>query len=72
MKLKKTSVPSAAPGGAAIAERFRLDADSRAGKNDGPSKASATTAFVFGFIALVIMAVITCMMYVNWSVIGPQ
>jgi len=70
MKLKKSSVPS---GGAAIAERFRIDGDPRASSSAAaPSKAAATTAFIFGLIATGIMIAITTMMYVNWSLISPQ
>ncbi len=69
MKLKKSSVPS---GGAAIAERYRIDADPNATVAAGPSKAAATTVFVFGLIAFGIMAVVTGMMYVNWSLISLQ
>ena len=70
MKLKKSSVPS---GDAVIAERFRLDADTNSSNmSAAPSKAAATTVFVFGLIATLIMVVITGMMYVNWSLISPQ
>ena len=73
MKLKKSSVPSAAPGGAAIAERFRIDGDPReAAAPSGPSKAAATTVFVFGLIATGIMVAITVMMYVNWELVKLQ
>ncbi len=70
MKLKKSSVPS---GGAAIAERYRLDGDPNASSvSAAPSKAAATTVFVFGLITVGIMAAITGMMYVNWSLISMQ
>ena len=70
MKLKKSSVPS---GGAAIADRFKLDGDPRASNAPAaPSKAAATTVFIFGLIAIGIMAAITTMMYVNWSLISLQ
>ena len=68
MKLKKSSVPS---GGAAIAERFRIDGDPNASAAPAaPSTAAATTVFIFGLIATGIMAAITVMMYVNWSIIS--
>ena len=68
MKLKKSSVPSAVPGGAAIADRFRLDGDPRASNaSSAPSSVAATTVFIFGLITVFIMAVITGMMYVNWD-----
>ena len=73
MKLKKSSVPSGAQGGAAIAERFRIDGDPNASQPaSGPSKAAATTVFIFGLIAFGIMTAITVMMYVNWELVKLQ
>ena len=70
MKLKKSSVPST---GATIAERYRIDGDLNASAGAaGPSKAAATTVFIFGLIATGIMVAITTMMYVNWSLISLQ
>ena len=70
MKLKKSSVPS---GGAAIAERFRIDGDPRASKGAAaPSKAAATTAFIFAMIAIGIMSGIVAMMCLNWSLIAER
>ena len=70
MKLKKSSVPS---GGAAIAERFRIDGDSGASKSAAaPSKVAATTVFIFGLIAFGIMAAIVGMEYVDWSLTSLQ
>ena len=70
MKLKLSSVPTDTT---ATADPFRLDAVSSASNAPAaPSKAAATTVFVFGLIALCIMVAITGMMYVNWSLISPQ
>lgn len=70
MKLKKSSVPS---GGAAIAERFRIDGDPNASAAPAaPSKAAATTVFIFALITIGLMVVVTGMMYVNWSLISLQ
>lgn len=68
MKLKKSSVPSsAAAGGPVIADRFRLDADAKAGNE--PSASSVTTALVFVVLNILIIGAVVVMMYSNWGAV---
>ena len=59
------SSPSA--GGAAIADRFKLDLqDPSAKKGSGGGKA-ATVAAIAGFIALIVAGVLTFIIYQHWE-----
>lgn len=72
MKIKKTKMmktpASEGAGGAAIADRFKLDpVDTTAPRNGYISKKAATTALVFGLIAFVITVTLTVMIYKHWE-----
>lgn len=72
MKIKKTKMmktpASEGVGGAAIADRFKLDpVDTTAPRNGYISKKAATTALVFGLIAFVITVTLTVMIYKHWE-----
>lgn len=75
MKIKKPMTVKAQgteSGGAAIADRFKLDAiDSNANRAGTVSKKSATTALVFGLIALAITASLTWTLYKHWEFLMP-
>ena len=76
MKLKKpeSSAPEApaqpAMGGAAIAARFQLDGDPRAGKKGpaGVGKTSTIIALLAALAALGIAGFATWLMYSDWAV----
>ncbi len=70
MKIKKPIKVSpaeggAAPGGAAIADRFRLDAAPQAAKPKGATVSSkaAAFAFAFGTLALALLGFLVWMLY---------
>ncbi len=72
MKIKKTKMmktpASEGAGGAAIADRFKLDpVDTTAPRHGYISKSAATTALVFGLIAFVITVTLTVMIYKHWE-----
>ena len=80
MKIKKPKIvkapsaegaPAGAPsGGAAIADRFRLDtAPAKRGGTVG--RKSAATALVFGLIALAVMVALTLTIYKHWEFLMP-
>ena len=76
MKIKKTKMmktpASEGAGGAAIADRFKLDpVDTTAPRNGYISKKAATTALVFGLIAVVITVSLTVMIYKHWEFLMP-
>ena len=76
MKIKKTKMmktpASEGAGGAAIADRFKLDpVDTTAPRNGYISKKAATTALVFGLIAFVITVTLTVMIYKHWEFLMP-
>ena len=77
MKIKKTKVMKApggeGAGGAAIADRFKLDpvATTAAPRNGSISKTAATTALVFGLIALAVTVTLTVMIYKHWEFLMP-
>ena len=76
MKIKKTKMmktpASEGAGGAAIADRFKLDpVDTTAPRNGYISKNAATTALVFGLIAFVITVSLTVMIYKHWEFLMP-
>ena len=76
MKIKKTKMmktpASEGAGGAAIADRFKLDpVDTPAPRNGYISKKAATTALVFGLIAFVITVSLTVMIYKHWEFLMP-
>ena len=76
MKIKKTK-PMKAPGGestggAAIADRFKLEpVDTTAPRNGYISKKAATAALVFGLIAFVDTVTLTVMIYKHWEFLMP-
>ena len=76
MKIKKTK-PMKVPGGegaggAAIADRFKLEpVDTPAPRNGYISKNAATAALVFGLIALAITVTLTVMIYKHWEFLMP-
>ena len=73
MKIRKTKPMKVAggegAGGAAIADRFKLDpVDTTAAPRNGCiSKTAATTALVFGLIALAVTVTLTVMIYKHWE-----
>ena len=76
MKIKKPKMmktpASEGAGGAAIADRFKLDpVDTTAPRNGYISKKAATTALVFGLIAFVITVSLTVMIYKHWEFLMP-
>ena len=73
MKIKKTK-PMKTPGGegaggATIADRFKLEPveTTAAPRNGYISKNAATTALVFGLIALAVTVTLTVMIYKHWE-----
>lgn len=73
MKIKKSATAAAPAGGAAIADRFKLDAvpTGPSAKNGTISKTAAGTALAFGFIALLIAGILTFMLYQHWEYLMP-
>ena len=74
MKIKKpTKAPGAlTTGGAAIADRFKLDPVDKAASRAGTvSKKSATTALIFGLIALAVTIALTVTIYQHWNFLMP-
>ena len=76
MKIKKTK-PMKAPGGesaggAAIADRFKLEPiDTTAPRNGYISKNAATTALIFGLIAFAVTVTLTFMIWKHWEFLMP-
>ena len=59
-------------GGAAIADRFKLDpVDTAANRAGTVSKKSAMTALIFGLIALGITVALTLTIYKHWEYLMP-
>ena len=76
MKIKKPMTVKAqgaeGAGGAAIADRFKLDpVDTTAGSDATISKQSAMTALIFGLIALGITVALTLTIYKHWEYLMP-
>ena len=76
MKIKKTKMmktpASEGAGGAAIADRFKLDpVDNSASRAGTVSKKSATTALIFGLIALAVTIALTVTIYQHWNFLMP-
>ena len=76
MKIKKTKMmktpASEGAGGAAIADRFKLDpVDTTAPRNGYISKNAAMSALVFGLIAFVVTVTLTVMIYKHWEFLMP-
>lgn len=72
MKVKPTGSPSpaGASGGAAIADRFKLDmTDPNARKASGGK--GATAAGVAGLIALAVAGILTYMLWQHWEYLMP-
>lgn len=74
MKIKKTAKTTmkapAAPGGATIADRFKLDDDFGA-KKTGPAPKSTAAAFFTALVALGVAGVLTFMLYKHWEFLMP-
>ena len=58
---------SPAAGGAAIADRFKLDLQDPAGKKGSSGGVAATVAAVAGFVALIVAGVLTFVIYQHWE-----
>ena len=75
MKIKKPMKKPAGgegAGGAAIADRFKLEpVDTTAPRHGYISKSAATTALVFGLIAFVITVTLPVMIYKHWEFLMP-
>ncbi len=76
MKLKKsdsgaeTSAPALAPGGAVIADRFKLDVDDGAGKGPaGVGKTAALCALIGSVACIAMLGVVAWLLYQNWELI---
>ena len=70
MTIKTQSTESS--GGAAIADRFKLDpVDTTAARSGYVSKKSAATALVFGLIALAITITLAVTIYKHWEFLMP-
>ena len=59
--------PSSATGGAAIADRFKLDVQDSAAKRGSSGGVAATVAAVVGFVALIVAGVLTFVIYQHWE-----
>ncbi len=65
MKVQAAAAAAPVPGGAAIADRLRLDIpDSNA--NAGMTKATKI-ATIAGFVALVVLGVLAVLLYTHWD-----
>lgn len=72
MKIKNSPsrAPGAAPGGAAIASRLRLDVPTGpSAKNGTISKSAALVALIAGSVSLVLAGALTYMLYDHWDFI---
>lgn len=68
MTVKSSDGASAAPGGAAIADRLRLDPiDTTVKKGGTTSVKAAACALVFGSIALVAAGVLAYVLWQHWD-----
>jgi len=64
---------AAAPAGATIADRFKLDApDASAKKGGSVSKTAATIALVAGFAALAVAGILAFVLYQHWDFLCNQ
>jgi len=61
---------SAAPGGATIADRFKLDAPDPAAKKSAGGPA-ATVAAIAGLIALAVVGILTYVLWQHWEFLMP-
>ncbi len=74
MKLKK-SEPAApapatpAPGGAVIADRFKLDVDSASSGPAGVGKTAAMCALIGSLASIAVLGVVAWLLYQNWELI---
>ena len=76
MKIKKPKTikapSSEGAGGAAIADRFKLEpVDNSAPRGGYVGRKSAMTALIFGLIALTITIVLTVTIYKHWEYLMP-
>ena len=72
MKIKKTAkttIKASAPGGATIADRFKLDDLEE--KKSGPAPKSTAAAFFTALVALGVAGVLTFMLYKHWEFLMP-
>ena len=58
---------SPAAGGAAIADRFKLDLQDPAAKKGSSGGVAATIAAIAGFAALIVAGVLTFIIYQHWE-----
>ena len=78
MKIKKPKTikaPTGAEGsgGAAIADRFKLDpvASTEASRTGTVNKKAAATALIFGLVALAVTATLAVTIYKHWEYLMP-
>ena len=73
MKIKKSkAAPAGGAGGAAIADRFKLDAPSGpAYKGPTIGKTASLVALIAGFISLALVASVTVLLYLHWVFLMP-
>jgi len=72
MTVKAPAAEGAPTGGAAIADRFRLEpVDNGASRGGTVGKKSAMVALVFGLIALAITVTLTITIYKHWEYLMP-
>lgn len=79
MKIKKPAAPAGQEGGAAIASRFRLEADpeaarkaEKAAKHVPPSKAAVTVCLIAALITSAVAGALVMLKYVEWDNIWPR
>ena len=63
---------AAAPGGATIADRFKLDAPDANAKKGSVSKKAAMVAFSVGLAALAVAGILTFVLYQHWDFLCNQ
>ncbi|MGN0854710.1 MAG: hypothetical protein ACI4R9_04235 [Kiritimatiellia bacterium] len=75
MKIKKSKFTpaSAGTGGAAIADRFKLDPSATGPAYKGPTtgKTAATCALVAGIISFGLIGILTFVLYSHWEYLMP-
>lgn len=76
MKIVKKSMPNSAgasaTGGAAIADRFKLDAVAPQTAQRTVNQKAALWALIFGFIALTVTGILTYVLYDHWQFLMPR
>ena len=70
--LNSSATEAAAPGGAAIASRLRLDApDPEAVRRAAAAAKGTKVALIFGLIAAIVAGILTYMLYQHWEFLMP-